>query len=302
MCSSDLIETGEGVGTRFAGFTIEEGLDEYEGAAIEVQGANTEFEDLVITESSGNSMVFITQGWVDMKDVTITGNVTMEQAILVDSGSLTAEGLDLDCEDGQQGIWHHVALNLDRSRIVCDNGYGIYNYHGTQIIQRSYLYGGIDGLYSKDEEGTAKDPDSPDEENFIYASVLGGGSHGANMLYQYVIFENSVLWGGDAALTMTACNTSSYAMNSVFLNSACGIEGDQPFQATYSAFYGNTADGCGVTVSPAVSSDPMFTDFPDDTSLRGSSPLIDAGNPSSAYNDPDGSRNDIGRYGGVFGD
>ncbi len=296
------IETGEGGGTRFAGFTIEDGYDEFDGAAIEVVHSALELEDIVVTASEGNSMISIVTGWVDAKDVTVSGNTVYEDAIWVDSGILVAEGLDVDCDGGETAIWHHVALNLDSSTIVCDSGYGIHNYHGTTIIQRSYIYGGIDGLYSYDEESTPETPDSPSEENFIYNSAIGGGSRGANMLYQYVIVENSVLWGGDAALTMVACNASSYAMNSVFYGASCGVESDQPFQQTYSAFYGNTQNGCGTVVNPAVSTDPLFTDFPDDLTPRAGSPLIDAGNPDAAYDDPDGTRNDIGRYGGFFGE
>jgi len=48
-----------------------------------------------------------------------------------------------------------------------------------------------------------------------------------------------------------------------------------------------------------ISEDPLFTD---DYELQGNSPCIDAGNPDSQYNDPDGSRNDMGAYGGPNGE
>src|SRR5262249_38342360 len=45
--------------------------------------------------------------------------------------------------------------------------------------------------------------------------------------------------------------------------------------------------------------DPRFADAArGDYRLRGESPLIDAGDPDAALNDADGSRNDIGAYGG----
>jgi predicted outer membrane repeat protein len=45
--------------------------------------------------------------------------------------------------------------------------------------------------------------------------------------------------------------------------------------------------------------DPFFTE---DFHLQINSPCIDAGNPDPEYNDPDGSRNDMGAYGGPNGD
>ena len=57
----------------------------------------------------------------------------------------------------------------------------------------------------------------------------------------------------------------------------------------------------------SITVDPGFTDWTDDgtdnddLSLAARSALIDAGNPSSSYYDADGSRNDIGAYGGPGG-
>ena len=58
--------------------------------------------------------------------------------------------------------------------------------------------------------------------------------------------------------------------------------------------YQNCSAGTG-----DISSDPLFVDEPNgDFHLQSISPCIDSGNPNSAYNDPDGSRNDMGAYGG----
>jgi hypothetical protein len=48
-----------------------------------------------------------------------------------------------------------------------------------------------------------------------------------------------------------------------------------------------------------IYSDPIFTDNIDFIS-RFDSPAIDSGHPSQIYNDTDGTRNDIGAYGGPF--
>ena len=82
------------------------------------------------------------------------------------------------------------------------------------------------------------------------------------------------------------------------------------FSIKYSALYKpdsiyesdgtNSADSTNL-----IGDDPAFQSFTDDgdgtndtLTLDSNSPLIDAGHPNSAYQDPDGSRNDIGPYGG----
>ena len=48
--------------------------------------------------------------------------------------------------------------------------------------------------------------------------------------------------------------------------------------------------------------DPMFIDIEqNDFHLQSGSPCIDAGDPSVEYNDFDGTRNDMGAYGGPQG-
>ena len=58
------VETGEGAGTRFAGFTITNGYDEYNGAAVEIATSNLEMEDVIIEGNlDGESMIESIGGW-----------------------------------------------------------------------------------------------------------------------------------------------------------------------------------------------------------------------------------------------
>ena len=51
-----------------------------------------------------------------------------------------------------------------------------------------------------------------------------------------------------------------------------------------------------------INADPLFVDAENgDYHLQNSSPCIDAGNPDAQYNDIDGSRNNMGAYGGPGG-
>lgn len=297
------IETGEGGWTRLAGVTISDGYDPADGAAIEIEYAVAELEDVVI-DGSGDGMWQIrsSNGWVDATDVTIKNSSIVAEggAITVDGGSFTGLRITADCGAGTVAFKDHNAVILTDSSFTCAGGYGIQNYHGELYLKRVRAEGGITGLYTYDEAGTEEEPDSPTERVTAYNSVFAGGSKGIDILYERLELYNSVVWGADAALAMTLCNASSLAMNSVFMNSACGISGDQGFSSTYSAFYNNTADGCGVTVSPAVTTDPLFTAFPSDLTLAAGSPLKDAGSNGAAYKDVDGSRNDIGITGGPW--
>lgn len=88
--------------------------------------------------------------------------------------------------------------------------------------------------------------------------------------------------------------------NIVTDNSLYGVYavGTQP-ALTYNDVWNNTTNYQNCTPGTgSISQDPLYVDPPDDYHLQGGSPCIDAGNPAAQYNDPDGSRNDMGAYGG----
>jgi hypothetical protein len=102
------------------------------------------------------------------------------------------------------------------------------------------------------------------------SAVQGGAVYiGWNNDYvSYPIIENSILWGNGS---------------SIFINTG-GVS------ATYSDVEG------GWTGTGNIDADPLFSDTL--FHLGPGSPCIDAGNPSHSCNDSDGTRNDMGRYGG----
>ncbi len=295
------IEELEAGWTRFAGFTVTGGYDPADGAGMEITKSSVELEDVVFEDNEGYTIVRSNWGNVDMVDVTVEGNDVdpAGQAVFADGGNLNMDRTTIDCDGGAQGLYHHVQMVAADSTITCDSGYGVYNYHGEEYLVRSRFEGGVAGYYAHDTESTAEEPDSPSERFYAENSVFLGGSVGADVKYMTLHLSNSVFSGGDSGLQMTACSSSSWGVNNVYIESACGITGDQAFSDTYGAYWDNTADGCGVNARPEVSADPEFVDFPDDLTLDAGSPLIDAGSPS--WDDPDGSRSDIGRYGGPHG-
>ncbi len=115
--------------------------------------------------------------------------------------------------------------------------------------------------------------------------------------------------GGPAVKAQNA-STSMDLVNDLFLDSATfGVDGSgASVNVAYSNFFGNTNDSVGATfgngnlfVDPELrqwSSDGDCTN--DDLRPDWTSPLLDVGDP--ALRDPDGSRSDIGAYGGPAAD
>jgi parallel beta-helix repeat protein len=91
--------------------------------------------------------------------------------------------------------------------------------------------------------------------------------------------------------------------NIVTRNSLYGVygpSGGSPPQLTYNDVWGNATNYQQATPGTgSISRDPLYADtLTGDFRLMPGSPCIDSGNPATQYNDPDGSRNDMGAYGG----
>jgi parallel beta-helix repeat protein len=71
------------------------------------------------------------------------------------------------------------------------------------------------------------------------------------------------------------------------------------FSSTADVSYSNISDSRFSGQNGNISSDPLFMNLEaGDYRLNPDSPCVDTGNPSSEYDDPDGSRNDMGAFGG----
>lgn len=291
---------GEPDGTRLAGFTITGGNDG-DGAAIAIDYASVELEDLVLTGNTGDEILHAAASIVDGDGLVIQGNTIPSdgQAIQSDGGSLSLTRSTVDCDGSTDALWHHNVLILTDSTITCRPGsYAVHNYHGEDQIRRSHLEGGISGLYSYDVESTNEEPDTPDERLDLWNSVVIGGLVAVDVRYMDIDIVNCVLSGGDAALSVTDLLWGSRAAGTAFVGSDCGVTGTGPIEIDDSAFWDNDNDGCGIAVNPSVDTDPLFVAWPTDLHLQPGSPLINAGPQGGDYTDADGTRNDIGAYGG----
>ncbi|MFH1862768.1 MAG: right-handed parallel beta-helix repeat-containing protein, partial [bacterium] len=120
-------------------------------------------------------------------------------------------------------------------------------------------------------------------------------SNSSPVICQNTIVENTALYPGGAGGGI-ACHENSYPtiVNCVLWDN---------FQGQITSFYGGTPDVTysdiedGFPGSGNINELPCFIDSAlCDFRLRGISPCIDAGDPDPQYNDPDGTRSDMGAF------
>jgi hypothetical protein len=110
---------------------------------------------------------------------------------------------------------------------------------------------------------------------------------------QYVVtgsFKNSVIYGNNSQGVFMS--GGGPVINSIIWNNVGGVN-----YTGSNALYSNIQEA--VTGIGNISMDPLFADG--DYHLTEESPCKDSGNPSPEYNDIDGSRNDMGVFGGPNG-
>jgi hypothetical protein len=213
---------------------------------------------------------------LDMTDVTFSDNTASGGAALTNEyGTVTGTRVRMYDNDGDYGTltsysgsdtWNNLEISSN------ENSYGyasIYLQNGTFSLRNGTIVGG------------------------------GGDGGGANSSYGIYAYQMST------TLDSTVIYDHYYGLYDA-------ESGSGRWTITYSDVYGNYYDYYNVDdvtgTSGNISVDPGFTTYSadwdgsnDDLSLSGSSSLTDAGNPASAYYDADGSRNDIGAFGGPEG-
>ena len=129
--------------------------------------------------------------------------------------------------------------------------------------------------------------------------VYSGGGSATGTLYNSVFYRNTTtnqyLLRADTGATFTnSLFQENVAPHALFDWNGHGT-------ISYSDFYNNTGDSI-TWGTDVMTSNPRFVDpEADDFTLDSVSPCINAGDPSSLYDDPDGTRNDMGAYGGPAG-
>jgi hypothetical protein len=300
------VEDGESDGTRLENFTVRDGDDNAGASGLEVYRATVEVTGVVFTGNDRSHAVIQSfGGFLRLDGVVVTGNEVAGDGYAIESdegGGITARGLRVDCDGGEVALWHHNTLVLSDSTVTCTSGVGVVDYHGEDQISRSVITGRV-GIRAYDVENTPDlpVPDLPNELFVLSNSVVIGTDVGVELSYMFGTVRNSVLSGGSAALSLTGMREDTTASAVGFVSSGCGVVADAPYAIDDGGFWDNGRDGCGVAVDRASNDDPQFVAWPTDVHLAAGSPWIDAGPNAAERRDLDGSRNDVGAFGGPLG-
>ncbi len=284
---------GEGTGTSLEGFTLTGGGDSAE-AAVYVDFASLRLEDIVLDGNGGWATIYGASADIELAGVTFTDNrPSYGISIYMSRGGLVATELALDCGSATVGVYlGHGSGMIDRSDISCRGGNATQWEHAVGHVQRSTLLGNVAIVHEDDHYD--------DFVNLTNTLVDGAVS----VTYGSATVRNSIVTGG---ITFTTVYLSTTVEGSVIEGGYCGITADTTdFTVRNTLFWDNTANACGLLPDPVgtndnLQEDPLFVDpGAGDWTLGSGSPGVDAGPDASGYADVDGSRNDIGVYGGPF--
>ncbi|MBN2016383.1 right-handed parallel beta-helix repeat-containing protein [Candidatus Dojkabacteria bacterium] len=142
--------------------------------------------------------------------------------------------------------------------------------------------------------------------------ILNNNDSGVNISNEsnVKIINNTIYANGDSGILVWD-NSVTQVKNNIIVNGQeyggiCGWDFSGSIDISYNDVWNNkdvnycTGGNSSTTVSAGtgdISKDPKFVSA-SDFHLQSDSPAIDTGDPDPQYNDPDGSRNDMGAYGG----
>ncbi len=272
-------KNGEDSTALLTGFTITNGFSDTFPGGIYCDNSSPRLENLMVIENIGGDGGGIGFGFNSnsrIKNVTIQDN----DAILKGGGIIC-------------GVNSNISLqNVEIKYNSAPEGGGIWIFisnpklNNVKIIgNKAFYWGG--GIYCIDHSSPSLVNVTVTENTAIDST--GGGiyciSSNPNLI-------NSILWNNSP--------------NEIYFFKG---PGSSSITVSYSDIQGGEA---GIETSDKdfvywlndnIDTNPLFVNAEQgDVHLRLSSPCIDAGNPDPQYNDADGSRNDMGAYGGPNGD
>lgn len=306
---------------QLTGFTITKGFSnvDSQGGGIDINNASPVIQDNEIT---GNSSKVLGGGIAvrgSASNPSVRRNVIRNnQASNRQSGDWGGYGGGIFIGGGASGTFSRNEITDNQA---WKRGGGIYSgavSDGNNLIPSGaspLVYKNLIARNSSDFDGgvyvTAGDSAPKFLNNLVIdnqADWQGGGGISIGSGSKATIINNTIvgtkrvnasgygIYVADSAASVEVRN------NIVAFNQDIGIRAISSTLLEYNDVYSHPEGdyaGSGVVGTGSISLDPLFVDRTvGDYHLNSGSPAIDAGDPSSAYNDVDGSRNDMGAYGG----
>jgi hypothetical protein len=322
-------------GTQIDGNSTNQGY----GAGLYSYGANLTLQGGTITDNTASSGhgggIYDYAGTIDAADTTIEGNYAWAGAgLALNSGYLFGTDLSISANTVGNGggagfaLTNGAGLEINGGEVSGNNGYSF----GAGMVDESYAYllrvqvldnyasyvGGL-GAYSYgylylqnvvlDGNG---DSSSSGGSSYYGAAITAFSSGGI-----YADFVTLVNTHGNYALRVLSGSYLYLYDSIVAFNEGYGLELGQVSSSYlgggYNDFYGNAYGNnyydsnaqFALEGSKSIAEDPLFVSYTadpygDDLHLGSGSPCLDAGDSSQL--DADGSRADMGAYGGPQGD
>ena len=186
---------------------------------------------------------------------------------------------------------------------IRDNIIHTGSYYGIDFSGRSNISSAINNvIYGHSRYGMSVGFDSPLIENNVIYNNNWRGICTWNSISNPTIRNNTIV-KNQIGISYHNFSTPIIENNIIVDNTHIGISGSTTAgedNCHYNDVYGNEINYDDATPGVgAISVNPLFVDSAgNDYHLQAGSPCIDTGNPLAQYNDLDGTRNDMGAYGG----
>lgn len=279
----------------------------------------------ITLRSTSGARETIIEGMEDTPVITVGNNI---RDCMIDGFTITSTGSNSKSFKGGGIYLAHYSSAIIKNNIITGNsvafGGGIFcdsfsspTITGNIISQNEATDSG-GGIFSYQASPTISD-------NKIHENTasIGGAIYcykDSSYVNNNIIVENTASMGGAIFSRQSSCviindtiarNVAVYGGGMFYdqgplriINTILWDNRDDIYSVSWSMAsrpqHSNISDGDFRGLNGNISSDPLFIDWEQgDFRLRSDSPCIDAGDPSPSYYDPDGSRNDMGAYGGV---
>jgi len=312
-------ESGETSDATLSGFTLTGGAGHYESWS-ETTGCSSSGSCTAEHESYCGGGVYVASSSPTLDSLIIESNTLPAYSASYPSDTVAyfthSYGGGVCVVDGSP-----MLTGADLISNYADQGGGMY-LDETSVV--TYTQGWIIMNTASDGAGFQIDAGSLTLSNAASAWNVATDNGGGVLNIDGSLDATNVTWGEDDAMNggglylyVDAGAPSATVRNSIIYgaDSGEGVFSDVggSYNGSYSDVYGNAAGNYSGVTDPTgtggnISVDPLFTSVTDDGdytndlwTLLSGSPAVNAGNPSASFNDTDGTRNDMGAWGGPNG-